>query len=108
MALLTASNLFVKAAGLLFKIPLSRAMGDAGMGYLSAAYSIYTAFYMVSTAGLPVALAVLVAQNRAAGNVLGAKQIFRRSTALFVSVGLALSLVMLFFARGLALLIGSP
>ncbi len=108
VALLTASNLFVKAAGLLFKIPLSRTLGDAGMGYLNAAYSIYTAFYMISTAGLPVALAVLVAQNRAAGNLLGAKQIFRRSTALFVSVGLALSLVMLFFADTLASLIGSP
>ena len=53
---LTVSNILVKAIGLLFKIPLHDYLGDEGMGYFNAAYTIYTWFYMVSTAGLPVAM----------------------------------------------------
>lgn len=56
---LTVSNILVKAIGLLFKIPLHDYLGDEGMGYFNAAYTIYTWFYMVSTAGLPVAISVM-------------------------------------------------
>ena len=58
--LLTLSVLLVKILGVIFKIPLAAYLGDQGMGYFNSAYSIYTLFYMLSTSGLPVALAVMV------------------------------------------------
>ena len=37
---LTTANLIVKAAGLLFKIPLTAMIGEEGMGYYSGAYTL--------------------------------------------------------------------
>ena len=107
VALLTVSNLLVKAAGLLFKIPMNRAVGDAGMGYYNAAYSIYALFYMISTAGLPVALSVTVAEARSGGNVRGARQIARRAGIFFLLFGGACSALMFFGAGPLCALIRS-
>ena len=48
---LTVSNLLVKALGMLFKIPMNYIVGDTGMGYYNAAYTIYTFFYMQQLEG---------------------------------------------------------
>lgn len=105
--ILTVSNLLVKITGLLFKIPMNYIVGDTGMGYFNSAYSIYTFFYMLSTSGLPVALAVMVSEKRAAGNVTAAKTIYRTALALFVVGGLGVFLLMFFASGELAELIRS-
>lgn len=105
--LLTVSNLLVKVTGLLFKIPMNYIVGDTGMGYFNSAYSIYTLFYMLSTSGLPVALAVMVSEKRAAGNITAAKTIYRTALALFAAGGFGTCLLMLFASGGLAELIRS-
>ena len=105
--ILTVSNILVKFAGLFFKIPMNYAVGDAGMGYYNAAYSVYTLFYMIATAGLPVALSVMIAEARAAGNVLGAKQIYRRAMLVFLAAGTGFSALMLFGADAFAAFIRS-
>ena len=105
--LLTVSNLLVKITGLLFKIPMNYIVGDTGMGYFNSAYSIYTLFYMLSTSGLPVALAVMVSEKRAAGNITAAKTIYRTALALFAAGGFGTCLLMLFASGGLAELIRS-
>ena len=100
--ILTVSNLLVKTAGLVFKIPMNRTVGDAGMGYFGAAASVYALFYMISTAGLPVALSVMIAEAKSAGNVRGAKQIGRRAFVLFALIGCAFSALMFFGAAPLS------
>ena len=54
---LTLANLFVKLFGFLYKVPLNRLLGDE-MANVNSAYAIYTALYMISTAGIPVAVSV--------------------------------------------------
>ena len=105
--ILTVSNLLVKVTGLLFKIPMNYIVGDTGMGYFNSAYSIYTFFYMLSTSGLPVALAVMVSEKRAAGNITAAKTIYRTALALFAAGGLGVFLLMFFASGELAELIRS-
>ena len=61
---LTLSNLLTKLCGLFLKVPLTNTLGDTGMAYFNLAYAVYKWFYMISTAGLPVAAAVLTAQYR--------------------------------------------
>ena len=80
--ILTISNLIVKAIGLLFKIPLHDILGDDGMGYFNAAYTIYTTFFMVSTAGLPVAISKMIAESEAKGEHKKSEKIFKVSRAL--------------------------
>jgi len=107
VVILTVSNLLTKLAGLLFKIPMNYIVGDTGMGYYNSAYSVYTFFYMLATSGLPVALSVMVSESRAAGNVTGAKAVYRAALALFAAGGLLTACVMLFAADSLAGMIRS-
>ena len=105
--MLTVSNLFVKAAGLLFKIPMNHIIGDSGMGYYGSAYSVYTFFYMLATSGLPVAVSVMVSERRASGRIVSAKLVYRLALAIFVLIGTASSAFMLFGAELLAGAVGS-
>lgn len=103
--ILTISNIIVKAIGLLYKIPLHSLLGDTGMGYFNAAYRIYTMFYMVSTAGLPVAVSIMISESRAKGRFKEVKTIFKVTLTLFCVIGLAGSSIMFFGSRMLASLI---
>ena len=91
---LTISNLLVKTAGLLFKIPMNYIVGDTGMGYYNSAYSVYTFFYMLSTSGLPIAISVMVSEARSKGKIAAAKLIYRIALVIFIAVGLIVSVLM--------------
>ena len=106
--LLGSANILVKVIGLLFKIPMSYFLGDEGMGYFNSAYQIYTWLYMLSTAGLPVAVSILVSEARAQGNVRRVRHVERITWYAFVILGLVGTAIMLFGADPLARLIGSP
>lgn len=86
--LLTASNLIVKAVGLLFKIPMTALIGEEGMGYFNGAYTIFTWLYTLSCAGLPTAASMLIARMPEKQRADGAKRVFRLSLGIFTLVGL--------------------
>ena len=102
VVILTAANLLVKVIGLVFKIPIQRLIGDEGMGYFNMAYNIYSWLYLVSTAGLPVALSVMISKATAQGKSADTKAIFRTSCTLFALIGTASALFMGIFARQIA------
>ena len=102
---LTVANILVKVIGVFFKIPLQHMIGDEGMGYFNSAYTIYTLFFMISTAGLPVAVSILVSESRAKGNAARVKRIFRVVILTFLAIGTVGMLLMFFCSRGFASLI---
>ncbi len=108
MMLLTLSNVIIKAVGLLFKIPLTNLIGETGMGYFNSAYTIYAWFYMLTTAGLSVAVSMIVSEYRARGNTKQIKIVLRTVLILFFAIGLAGTLAMVFGASKLATLIRVP
>ena len=57
---LSISTLSVKLLGLVYKIPMLSILGSEGMGYFNSSYEIYALFCVIATAGLPVALSVLI------------------------------------------------
>ena len=75
VAIMTFSTAIVKIIGLVYKIPMLRLLSEEGMAYFNAAYNIYVMFYMISTAGLPVAISILVSENRVHGNQKNIKKI---------------------------------
>ncbi len=85
--ILMLSNIIVKVVGALFKIPLANVIGDTAMGYFNSAYSIYAMCFLISTAGLPVAISRMIAVARAKGNTKEVDQIYRVSLLIFVVVG---------------------
>ena len=97
--LLTLSTILVKVVGLLYKIPMLSYLGSEGMGYFHSAYEIYAVFCIIATAGLPVALSVLISAALAEGREREAERIWQVSLTLFVIIGLLGSIVMWAFAR---------
>lgn len=104
---LAVSGLLVKVLGMVYKIPLTNLLGDDGMGYFNAAYTVYTLFFVLATSGLPVALSLLVSEAVARGEEKRAGQLYRSAVGLFLAVGLLSSLMMALGARGFAVLLGN-
>ena len=99
--LLTLSTILVKVVGLFYKIPMLSYLGSEGMGYFHSAYEIYAIFCIIATAGLPVALSVMVSAALAERKEREAEQIWKVSLTLFVVIGLVGSLLMWGFAHPL-------
>ena len=97
---LTITNLLVKVIGLMFKIPMNRIIGDEGMGYYNSAYTFYTYLYMVSTAGLPTAISIMISDSRANRQIKQVKKIYKLSLLLFIVIGIVSTMIM-FFGSGL-------
>lgn len=104
---LMLSGFAVKLLGLVYKIPLTNAMGDEGMGYFNTAYTVYTLFFVLSSSGLPVALSLLVSETRAVGREDEVEAVFSAALRLFAAVGLVGTGILALFARPFALLCGN-
>lgn len=94
VAILTLSALVTKIIGLFYKIPMMRYLGEEGMGYFNSAYEIYTLFYILATAGLPVAVSILVAENDGKERGRAVEKIFRVALLIFLSLGIVGSSVL--------------
>ncbi len=94
VSVLTLSALLVKVIGLVYKIPLLHVLGAEGMGFFNAAYEIYTLFFVISTAGLPVAVSVLVSESGTRGRVKNVARIHTVSFCIFTGIGIAGTLIM--------------
>ena len=112
-AILTLSALVVKVIGLLYRIPMLDRLGTEGMGYFNTALELYALLCALSTAGLPVAMSVLISDTRhrdmpLAARRLGVRRIFSVALVTFMVVGCVGSVLLALFARPLATLLGNP
>ncbi len=105
--ILTISNLIIKVIGLMFKIPMNHIVGDEGMGYYNSAYTFYTYLYMVSTAGLPTAISIMISDSRAKCQFKQVKRIYKVSMGLFIAIGVIGMSIMLFGAGPMSMAIGA-
>ncbi|MBR3837835.1 MAG: polysaccharide biosynthesis protein [Clostridia bacterium] len=106
--ILMLSNLIVKIVNALFKIPLANSIGDTAMGYFNSAYSIYATCFLISTAGLPVAISRMIAASRAKGRWKEVDAIYRISLLIFLAIGLIGTAGLFFGADAIANLQGEP
>ncbi len=108
VALLTASAFAVKLIGLFYKIPLVNLIGIEGMAYFLAAYHVYTLLFVISTAGLPIAVSIIVSKRRAVGDLSGAEAVFFCSLKVFSVLGVLCTVAMWFGASAIAEAIKIP
>lgn len=106
--ILMMSNLLVKFIGMFFRIPLTNMIGVEGMAYYNAAYSIYVSFYMISTAGIPVAISRMIAASNSRNNVKEVKKIFTLAFRVFFVIGVAGTLIMIALSKMFAKGAGMP
>ncbi len=105
---LTLAALVVKVIGLCYRIPLLSYLGTEGMGYFNTAYEVYALLCVISTAGLPVAMSVLISSAEAEGKGRMVKGIYRSALWLFVVVGAVGSLALGALAAPLATWLKNP
>ncbi len=100
--ILTAGLAVIKVLGAIYKIPIANILGKEGYGMFLAAYNIYNVFYTISTAGVPVAMARLIAEAEANGRTLQTRRYYRTGLVTFFIIGLGCSLIMFLFPTELA------
>jgi len=105
--LLMLSGIIVKALGLIYKIPLSYILSDEGMGYFNSAYTVYTFFFIICTAGIPKAISILISESGGEENSNAANSIYRSSICVFGTLGVVITILFLIFANPISGLIGS-
>lgn len=92
--ILSFAGILVKLIGALYRIPLARLIGGEGMGLYQMAYPVYTMVLALSTAGVPVAISILVAEKNARGDIAGGKRVFRISLLILSLIGLTFSILL--------------
>ncbi len=107
VSVLTVSALIVKVIGLFYRIPLLRLLGTEGMGYFNTAYELYALFCVIATAGLPVAMSVLISAREAEGDAVGARRVYRVALGAFFVIGVVGTALLWGLATPFARLLGN-
>ena len=97
--ILSIAAIIVKILGAIFKIPLTNILGGDGMGYFSTAYDIYMPVYVISNAGLPVAIARIVAESVSQKRFRDVRRTLKIANTVFLITGLVGFCIMFFGSR---------
>ena len=100
--ILAAAGIISRIIGFIYRIPLQNTIGDAGMGYYSAAFQIYSIMLIISSYSLPVAVSKLVAARAAKGQYRNARRFFHGALLFATLTGGATCFVAIFCADSLA------
>ena len=103
---LMLSGILVKVIGAFFSIPLANLYGADGNDIFISAYYVYTAMYVISSAGLPVAVSKMVSEARALGRGREVRAIARVTVITFLILGSVLTLAMMLLVDQICLFIG--
>ncbi|MBR3766874.1 MAG: polysaccharide biosynthesis protein [Clostridia bacterium] len=104
---LSLAVIIVKITGVLFKLYVTQKIGYTARGYFATAYNIYTPIYSIALAGLPTAVAKLVAEKAAQGRYRDVKSLFSVSTGLFTLLGVLGTVVIILLSYPYSLSVGS-
>ena len=100
------SGILVKVIGAFFSIPLANLYGADGNDIFISAYYVYTAMYVISSAGLPVAVSKMISEAKALGRGGEVRRIARVTFLTFLIMGTVLSLTMILLVDEICLFIG--
>ncbi len=101
-SILAIAGVVTKVIGLIYRIPLNNIAGNEGMGYYSAAFSIYTVALMLTSYSLPLAVSKLVSERIGKGQYKNAYKVFREALAFALVAGGFVSLLIFFGADFIA------
>lgn len=99
--ILTIAGFVVKIIGSANRILLSRLLGGEGIGLYQMAYPIYLLALSISSAGIPVAISIIVAEKVALSDFRGANRVFRISLGLLGATGILFTFLLYFGAEWL-------
>ena len=104
VSVILIAQLLVKLFGLVYRMVITniKGFGDAGNGFYTAGFQVYTLLLAISSVGVPNAISKMVAERTAVKDYKGAFKIFKTAFALFAGIGLVCSLALYFGAEFIA------
>ena len=101
-AILAGAAFISKFLGLIYKVVLSRTIGDLGLGLYEKVYPIYTMILTVAIVGIPVAISKLVSEKRAEDKPATGDYIFKTALKINFVFGLLAAIVLIILAKPIA------
>ena len=98
----TLGIVIAKILGILYVIPFHAVIGDKGGALYGYAYTIYTVFMSLASAGIPLAISKLVSEYQTLGYYNAKKRVFIIGKRIALILGLICFLIILFCAPLLA------
>ena len=98
----TLGIVIAKILGILYVVPFHAIIGEQGGALYGYAYTIYTVFMSIASAGIPLAISKLVSEYQTLGYYDAKKRVFSIGKKLSLLLGFVCFLVILFFAPFLA------
>lgn len=97
--ILAAASILTRIMGIAFRIPLTRIIGDEGIGAYSNAYEIYNFALMLSTYSIPIAVSKLVSARESKKEYINSYRVFCTAMGFAVVAGAIAALVTFFGAE---------
>ena len=107
-SILTAAGLLSRFLGFLYRLPLTKLIGDEGNSIYAAGYNIYNFLLILSSAGIPVAVSKMVSERLEKKEYVNAHQVFKASLIFTGALGTIFMVVLLVFAVPIANSVDSP
>ncbi len=98
-SILAAASILTRIMGIAFRIPLTRIIGDEGIGAYSNAYEIYNIALTLSTYSIPIAVSRLVSAREAKKEYINSYRVLKVAMMFALAAGAAAALVTFFGAE---------
>ncbi len=104
VSVILVAQLLVKLFGLMYRMVITniKGFGDAGNGFYTAGFQVYTLLLAISSVGVPNAISKMVAERAAVKDYKGAYRVFKTAFVLFAGIGFVCSLALYFGAEFVA------
>ena len=102
-AILAAASMLVRFIGFLYRVPMTAIIGDEGNAVYSAGYQVYNFLLILSSAGLPAAIAKMVSERLALKEYQNAHKVFRVSLVFSGTLSFVFMVILIVFARSIAI-----
>lgn len=97
--ILAAASILTRIMGIAFRIPLTRIIGDEGIGAYSNAYEIYNLALLLSTYSIPVAVSKLVSARESRKEYINSFRVLKTAMFFAVAAGAFAALITFFGAE---------
>ncbi len=97
-SILAAASILTRIMGIAFRVPLTRIIGDEGIGAYSNAYEIYNLALLLSTYSIPIAVSKLVSARESKKEYINSYRVLKTAMVFAATAGLLAALVTFFGA----------
>jgi len=96
VSIILFAQIIIKLMGMVYRMVITNigGFGDAGNGFYTAGFQVYTVLLAISSVGIPNAIAKLVSERVAIDDYKGAHRIFKSAFVMFAIIGAVFSILL--------------